>query len=355
MLGSSQGTIPKSAIKYTQLTPESEWKQGCLKIELPKHVRRKVLGLIVVVAICFVIVIYSCVNCNLSCSGMCEVLGQTPSHPSDNLSHDFSNVSQPHVGPYEQRLPHCIIIGVRKAGTRALLTYLNTHPDIVQRTKETHFFDRDESYVEGLEYYRSLMPFSYQDQITVEKTPAYFVETLAPERIYRMNSSIRLVLIVRDPVTRLISDYEQLTLKAASHKRVPLENLVIDENGEVNVHYKPVQISMYYKFFPKWTEFFDSSQIHVVDGDSFIQNPYPLLYEVESFLGLGHKIPAEDFYYNETKGFYCYKGFDMPCLGASKGRPHHDVNEEVIDELRNFFRPRNRLFYAMVNQSFEWP
>ena len=30
----------------------------------------------------------------------------------------------------EQRLPHAIVIGVRKAGTRAILSYLKRHPDI---------------------------------------------------------------------------------------------------------------------------------------------------------------------------------------------------------------------------------
>lgn len=354
MTGSSHGTIPKSAVKYTQLSSESEWKQGCLKFQTPKNVRRKVFGLIAVVAIFCIIVIYSCISCRLYCPGLCEVTRQVPSDNGYN-TFKFENKSHVHVGPYTQRLPHCIIIGIRKAGTRALLTYFNTHPDVVQRNKETHFFDVEESYQKGLEYYRSLMPYTYQDQITMEKTPAYFTDKMAPERIYRMNSSIRLLLIVRDPVIRLISDYAQLNLKSPTEKQFPLEKWVIDKNGNVNVHYKPVQISLYYKFFPNWMEFFDRSQIHVVDGDRFIKDPYPELFKVESFLGLGHKIPPEAFYYNVTKGFYCFSGFSNPCLGESKGREHPYVSPELIKKLQDFFRPRNSQFYRMVNQSFEWP
>jgi len=36
----------------------------------------------------------------------------------------------------KQRFPHFIIIGVKKAGTRALLNYLNMHPDIETASME---------------------------------------------------------------------------------------------------------------------------------------------------------------------------------------------------------------------------
>lgn len=40
---------------------------------------------------------------------------------------------------------------------------------------EVHFFDRDENYALGLEWYRSKMPLSFKGQITIEKSPSYFV------------------------------------------------------------------------------------------------------------------------------------------------------------------------------------
>lgn len=112
----------------------------------------------------------------------------------------------------QRRLPQCIIIGARKAGTRALLEYLSIHRQIRKADAEVHFFDNDDRYRLGLDFYRRSMPYSRSDQITVEKTPAYFVTPDVPNRIYAMNSSIRLVLIVRDPVERLISDFAQLRL-----------------------------------------------------------------------------------------------------------------------------------------------
>ena len=65
-----------------------------------------------------------------------------------------------HYEHLRRSLPQCIIIGVRKAGTRALLRFLSVHPNIAANHDEMHFFDRDENYKLGLEWYRSRMPLS---------------------------------------------------------------------------------------------------------------------------------------------------------------------------------------------------
>lgn len=68
-----------------------------------------------------------------------------------------------------------LVIGVRKCGTRALLEMLYLHPRIQKAAGEVHFFDRDENYWKGLEWYRQKMPHSFRGQITIEKSPSYFV------------------------------------------------------------------------------------------------------------------------------------------------------------------------------------
>lgn len=71
--------------------------------------------------------------------------------------------------------PKALVIGVRKCGTRALLEMLYLHPRIQKAAGEVHFFDRDENYWKGLEWYRKKMPHSFRGQITIEKSPSYFV------------------------------------------------------------------------------------------------------------------------------------------------------------------------------------
>lgn len=106
------------------------------------------------------------------------------------------------------------------------------------------------------------MPYSSKEQITIEKSPAYFITESVPQRIHAMNSSIKLIIIVRDPVTRLISDYAQLAAKEAAiranstvknNKKMPsFEQLVLLPDGRVNVSYKAVRISIYSIYYSRW-------------------------------------------------------------------------------------------------------
>ena len=62
-----------------------------------------------------------------------------------------------------------IIAGVKKGGTRALLSFLGKHPLVQSGGREMHFFDKDSNYEKGIEYYLSLMPPSYDNEMTIEK------------------------------------------------------------------------------------------------------------------------------------------------------------------------------------------
>ncbi|GFS60577.1 heparan sulfate glucosamine 3-O-sulfotransferase 5 [Nephila pilipes] len=258
----------------------------------------------------------------------------------------------------KRRLPQCIIIGVRKCGTRALLEFLNLHPSIQKASDEVHFFDEDDKYSLGLEWYRRRMPYSFADQITIEKSPAYFITESAPARIRAMNASVKLLLIVRDPVTRLISDYAQLAANKARKDKAlaSFEELVLHPNGQVNTAYKAVRISMYSIFFEKWHRVFPRRQIHIVDGDDLVRDPFPEVQRIEEFLGIAHRISKENFFYNKTKGFYCVRNETTEkCLNESKGRRHPEVSEEVIHKLRQFYAPYNRMFFRAAGRDFGWP
>ena len=71
---------------------------------------------------------------------------------------------------------------------------------------EVHFFDGPD-YSKGIEYYHELMPETSAGEITYEKTPKYMVIPEVPGRIYAMNSTIKLIAIVCNPVNRAFSDY----------------------------------------------------------------------------------------------------------------------------------------------------
>ncbi|KAI5625506.1 heparan sulfate (glucosamine) 3-O-sulfotransferase 1-like1 precursor, partial [Silurus asotus] len=260
-----------------------------------------------------------------------------------------------------QQLPHAIIIGVRKGGTRALLEMLDLHPTVVTASQEVHFFDNDENYEQGFAWYRSRMPHSPIDHVTIEKSPAYFTTEKVPERIFGMNASVKLLVIVREPVTRAVSDYAQvLEGKLRKNKTYPsFESLAIDSTTDrVNTKYKAVSTSIYTKHLERWLHFFPAQQIHLVDGDLLISDPLPELQMVERFLNLPPCIGRDHLYFNSTRGFYCLRSGQhrgTRCLAGSKGRRHPSVHPAVLHTLRLFFHPYNQKLYQITGRTFSWP
>ncbi|KAG7324845.1 hypothetical protein KOW79_011161 [Hemibagrus wyckioides] len=273
---------------------------------------------------------------------------RSPVH-SGGLS-TFSN------GSGTKRLPQAIIVGVKKGGTRALLEFLRVHPDVRAAGAEPHFFDR--FYDNGLDWYRDLMPKTLEGQITMEKTPSYFVTREAPARIYSMSHSTKLIVVVRDPVTRAISDYTQTLSKKPD---IPtFESLTFKNRttGLIDTSWSAIQIGIYAKHLDNWLQFFPMQQILFVSGERLISDPAGELGRVQDFLGLKRIITDKHFYFNKTKGFPCLKkaeGSSKPhCLGKTKGRTHPNIDPEVVQRLRDFYRPFNMKFYQMTGHNFGW-
>ena len=157
-----------------------------LRVKIPKLALHIILS-----TICILLLIY--VHC---CTNReCE-LERTPSM-TDNSYFPLNKIGV----KLKQRLPQAIIIGVRKGGTRALIDFLDLHPKIEIADKEVQFFSFHHD--KGVEWYKKQMPFTH-NEITMEKSPSYFTHTKVPSRLYTAISGAKLILIVRDPVLRLI-------------------------------------------------------------------------------------------------------------------------------------------------------
>lgn len=204
------------------------------------------------------------------------------------------------------------------------------------------------------------MPFSFPHQITIEKSPAYFITEEVPERIFKMNSSIKLLVIVREPTIRAVSDYTQV-LEGKERKNKTyhkFEKLAVDSGTcEVNTKYKAVRTSIYTKHLERWLKYFPVDQFHIVDGDRLIADPLPELQLVERFLNLPSRISQYNLYFNATRGFYCLR-FNIvfnKCLAGSKGRTHPEVDPSVVTKLQKFFHPFNQKFFQITGRAFNWP
>ncbi|XP_063596029.1 heparan sulfate glucosamine 3-O-sulfotransferase 6-like [Penaeus indicus] len=260
-------------------------------------------------------------------------------------------------GSAMRRLPQVLIIGVKKAGTRALLEFLRVHPSIRAAGPEVHYFDR--FYTRGLAWYRSQLPLSLEGQLTLEKTPAYFTTSGVPARVRADLPGVRLLLVVREPVTRALSDYAQgLSKREGSHKSFEEMAFVNVTTGLVNSNWGPISGGLYVRHLQHWLDHFPRSSIHVVSGENLVHDPAAELARVQEFLGLRRVITDKHFFFNATKGFPCLvkreRSGKPHCLGSSKGRSHPSVSPAAVEALRDFYRPFNFKFYKMVGQNFNW-
>uniref|UniRef100_A0A182K9T7 Sulfotransferase domain-containing protein n=1 Tax=Anopheles christyi TaxID=43041 RepID=A0A182K9T7_9DIPT len=257
-----------------------------------------------------------------------------------------------------RHLPDALIIGVKKSGTRALLEFVRLHPDVRAAGCEVHFFDRH--YAKGLAWYRHHMPPTIEGQITMEKTPSYYITREAPRRVHHMNPATRLLVVVRDPVTRAISDYTQAKSKKRDMKR--FEELAFTNGsagGVVDTSWGPVRIGVYAKYLERWLAHFPLTQLLFVSGERLIADPAVEIGRVQDFLGLKRVVNEKHFYFNSTKGFPCLlkseERSSPHCLGKTKGRNHPHIDAAAIDRLREFYRPFNQKFYHLTGINFGWP
>ncbi|OWF49380.1 heparan sulfate glucosamine 3-O-sulfotransferase 1-like [Mizuhopecten yessoensis] len=264
-------------------------------------------------------------------------------------------------GSPRKKLPEALIIGVRKAGTGAMRFYLDMHPYVEIANAEISFFDFE--YENGYEWYKNQLPMAMQGQLTMEKTSNYFHNKKTVDRIYNMSSAVKLIVVVREPIERTVSDYLQRKLKKSENDDIEypkFEDFVIDQTtGEVDGSEKIIKPSIYYKHLLKWLKYFPLENLHFVDGGNLILNPYEEVKKVERFLGIPHCMTQDKFVFSSTKGFYCVKKNkgrreETKCLPETKGRRHPLIDPVVMRKLKDFFRPWNEKFYRAIGRSFHW-
>lgn len=260
-----------------------------------------------------------------------------------------------------RKVPDFIIIGVRKGGTKALISMLNLHPSIIAARGEVHFFDRADRYEgpDGMSWYISRMPLSTDGQHVVEKTPNYFVNPDVPKRMAEsLPKTLKLIVIVRDPVVRAISDYTQLDAKRTKQRkaRQPFEKFIFDKNDVIKTKTSVIRDSLYDIHFKRWLNYFSREQILVLDGDQLIRDPSAELMKVEKYLNVEPYFKQDTFFFNETKGFYCWRTKrNMPkCLGSAKGRRHQDISEDTRTKLTEFFKPHMISFCKLTSIQFSF-
>ena len=255
-----------------------------------------------------------------------------------------------------KQLPEVLVIGAPKCGTAALSEFLSHHPDIaIEETRELNFFS--DNYDLGLEWYKDNLPCSVPGQIVIERSSNYIrIDKGVIHRVWTMNPEMRLILIVCEPVRRTISQFA-MSLERHKTPNASFQDTIFPNKKKTPKKSYFVRNSNYSYFFSAWLRVFPLEQFHIVDGDNLKTNPWEEVMATERFLGLNPYFRKNNFVYNTTKGFYCFRdrrAKGLHCLTPTKGRRHPEVSENTKACLRKFYKPYNELFYELSGRTFNW-
>jgi hypothetical protein len=208
-------------------------------------------------------------------------------------------------------LPNFFCIGAQKAGTTSLFHLLRQHPDVfIPPQKEAHFFDHEERFRKGIEWYLDYFYREYENEkICGSITPSYAFHKKCPERMSRMlGKDLKLIFILRDPVNRAWSHYQMQKMKGIESLsfenaiKVEKERIGLNESNYLDFSY--ISRGYYAKQIERYLKFFKLQNILFLDFEKQIsQDLKQTVREVETFLGISAYQYSFDIHENASTDF----------------------------------------------------
>jgi hypothetical protein len=112
----------------------------------------------------------------------------------------------PSPSPGTGRLPDFLCLGTQRGGTTTLQRLLEGHPQVyLPACKEVHYFSLQAQ--QGPAWYADHYRDASLDQLCGDITPYYLFHPEAPRRIRTLLPRVKLIVLLRDPVERSLSQY----------------------------------------------------------------------------------------------------------------------------------------------------
>jgi hypothetical protein len=203
---------------------------------------------------------------------------------------------------HEPNKPNLIIAGVNKAATTSLFMYLSAHPQICSsRIKETQYFLPLRYGINELspidDYWQQFSHCIGADYI-LESTAGYFYggEKLA-RAIQDILGRVKIVLIFRDPITRMFSFFKFQKSMLEIDKSITFSKYIEmcesmspeERNKRANNVYWGIDGGFYSKYLPGWYSVFGEDNLKIFFFENFIADPLSQLTTLCKWLDLEHE------------------------------------------------------------------
>lgn len=186
-------------------------------------------------------------------------------------------------------LQRFIGIGAQKCASSWMHEILADHPQVVvPDVKELDYFSY--RYENGHRWYASRFRVSEGARALGEISPSYFHEPAAVERAHAFDQDMKILVSLRDPVERALSQHRHL----ARLGLLPPDDLTFESALAVNPTY--IEQGLYHRHLSRWIDAFGRSQVHVVLMEDVRARPADVSESLYAFLGLDttHRAAALD-------------------------------------------------------------
>ena len=245
------------------------------------------------------------------------------------------------------RLPDFIIGGAPRAGTTWLYELLDRHPDIHMAKPlkpEPKFFLRDDEYAKGLEYYSTRwFAGAEPSKIVGEKSTDYLESSAAAARIARDLPHVKLIFLLREPVSRAYSNYLWSRMNGletedfATALRLEAEReSALPDRLKFTRPFSYFSRGLYADLLEPYFNRFMNHQVFIARYEDIVDRPAAVAGDVHAFLGVARRLA-------DTTG--------LGVINASE-RGGNELSPDVRQELGDRYAEPNRRLAGLLGSSF---
>lgn len=207
-------------------------------------------------------------------------------------------------------MPTFIIIGAPRAGTTSLYHYLRQHPQIVMsKIKETNFFAFLASQVEtnyqirsnskwhatSPPAYEALFESNRNTKAIGEASPLYLYMPSVPNQIYKHIPSVKIILILRNPIERAYSAYlknRREGFEARSFKEAVMQEIKSPSRVVTSKNFY-VRAGFYFEHLQRFLQYFESNQLKIIFQEDLQKNSQLILKSLFEYVQVDNQFIAD--------------------------------------------------------------